>query len=69
MNKKIIKITLVNYKVYYMITNSIDKSIQDLLDYLQKEDLFFTSDRKILNVEIIADEIDSFNEIYKEIKH
>lgn len=64
---KIIKITLINNDEYIVISKSIDKVCKDLLEYLDKEGLYFISERKIKNIEIIAEkvDIDDYENIYK----
>ena len=63
---KIIKITLANYDEFMVVSNSIDKACKDLLNYLDKEDLYFSHDRKIKEIEIIAEkvDIDDYENIY-----
>lgn len=62
---KIIKITLINNNEYIVVSKSIDKACKDLLEYFDKELLFFISERKIKNIEIIAEKID--NDDYENI--
>ena len=64
---KIIKITLNNYHEFIVISKSIDKACKDLLEYFDKEDLYFTSERKIKEIEIIAEkvDIDDYENIYE----
>lgn len=66
---KIIKLTLKNSQDYIVTAKSIDKACKDLLDYLDKEDLYFTDDRKIKDIEIIAKkvDIDDYENIYEYI--
>lgn len=64
---KIIKITLINYHEYIVVSKSIDNACKDLLEYFDKEDLYFTSERKIKDIEIIAEkvDIDDYKNIYE----
>ena len=63
---KIIKITLANYHEYIVVSKSLDKACKDLLEYFDKEDLYFTRERKIKDIEIIAEkvDIDDYENIY-----
>ena len=66
---KIIKITLTNYHEFIVVAKSIDKGCKDLLDYFEKEDIYFAFERKIKDIEIIAEkvDIDDYENIYKTI--
>lgn len=63
---KIIKITLANYHEYIVVSKSIDKACKYLLEYFDKEDLYFTRERKIKDIEVIAEkvDIDDYDNIY-----
>lgn len=44
---------------YYVIAEGMDEAYQKVLDYLNKEDIYFVSYRKLDKVELIADEKES----------
>ena len=64
---KIIKITTINNKEFIVVAKTIDKGCQDLLNYFETEDLYFSSERKIKYIEIIAEKIDKddYSNIYE----
>ena len=66
---KIVEITLANYQKYIVVSKSLDKACKDLLEYFDKEDLYFTKDKKIKDIKIIAEkvDIDDYNNIYETI--
>lgn len=63
---KIIRIVLVNNHEYIVTSKSIDKACRVLLEYLDKEDLYFSRERKIKDIKIIAEkvDIDDYENIY-----
>lgn len=63
----IIKITLLNDHHYIICDNSIDRACYSLLKYLNYKDLYFTSERKIKEIKIIAEKIDDddYDNIYE----
>lgn len=65
--KKIYKITLVNYKVYYCIAEDPAIAEKFLLDFLNEEDLYFSRERKVKTIEIIGDMVNNLMPIYKEL--
>ena len=66
---KIVEITLANYQKYIVISKSLDNACKDLLEYFDKEDLYFTRERKIKDIKIIAEkvDIDDYDNIYETI--
>ena len=63
----IIRITLVNYREYIVVADSINSACKELLKYLNEKDLFFSSERKIKELEILAEGVDDYANIFKEV--
>lgn len=65
--KKIYKITLVNYRVYYCIAKDPAIAEKFLLKFLNEEDLYFSSERKVKTIEIIGNMVNNLMPIYEEL--
>ena len=65
--KKIYKITLVNYKAYYCIAEDPTAAEKLLLEFLNKEDLYLSRERKIKTIQIIGNMVNDLMRIYNEL--